>query len=214
MNSQTPLHSPIEFFGKWAETGKDTGMEKGHAESVEFMLEKVISDIKVGFSFIDAGCGNGWVVRKMNEHPLCHSATGIDGAKQMIKKANSIDPLGNYICDDLLNWNPLEPVDVVHSMEVLYYLQIPKILISNIFENWLKPGGKFIFGIDHYLENPNSLEWPRELRVYMNTLSINNWIELMELAGFIKISTYKIGEKNDWQGTLVLSGYKPPIKLN
>ena len=48
----------------------------------------------------------------------------------------------------------------------------------------------------------------------MNTLSINNWIELMELAGFIKISTYKIGEKNDWQGTLVLSGYKPPIKLN
>ena len=34
------LETPIDFFGKWAETGKDKGMEKGHAESVKFMVLK------------------------------------------------------------------------------------------------------------------------------------------------------------------------------
>ena len=141
------LPTPTQFFGKWAETGKDEGMEKGHAESVQFMLEKIIEGRNSEFSFIDAGCGNGWVIRKMNGHPLCRSAIGIDGADQMIKKANRIDPSGEYVCADLVHWNPKEAVDVVHSMEVLYYLQKPEILISNIFEHWLAPGGQFILGL-------------------------------------------------------------------
>ena len=30
------LKDPIEFFGNWAEIGKDEGMEKGHNNSVQF----------------------------------------------------------------------------------------------------------------------------------------------------------------------------------
>ena len=32
------------------------------------------------FSFIDAGCGNGWAVREMLKNPLCLNAMGVDGA--------------------------------------------------------------------------------------------------------------------------------------
>ena len=30
--------SATNFFSEWAETGKDEGMEKGHADSVDFIL--------------------------------------------------------------------------------------------------------------------------------------------------------------------------------
>ena len=36
---------------------------------------------------------------------------------------------------------PKEKVDIVHSMEVFYYFEKPEILISRIYEKWLKNGG-------------------------------------------------------------------------
>ena len=33
------MQKPTEIFGKWAEEGKDVGMEKGHATSVKDMFD-------------------------------------------------------------------------------------------------------------------------------------------------------------------------------
>ena len=52
--------SPTIVFGEWAELGRDEGMEKGHQQSVDEMLSMVLKGRKQ-FSFIDAGCGNGWL---------------------------------------------------------------------------------------------------------------------------------------------------------
>ena len=57
------------------------------------MLEFAYNErINIGekFSFLDLGCGNGWVVRKVQEHNLCNKAVGIDGAYQMIKNARKV----------------------------------------------------------------------------------------------------------------------------
>ena len=48
------MQDPIVIFGKWAEEGKDVGMEKGHANSVKEMLEfacKERADLGKKFSF-------------------------------------------------------------------------------------------------------------------------------------------------------------------
>jgi|TARA_A100001015_G_scaffold275771_1_gene333360 trans-aconitate methyltransferase len=92
--------SPTVVFGEWAELGRDEGMEKGHQQSVDEMLSMVLKGGKQ-FSFIDAGCGNGWVVRQVAKHPECMSATGVDGAQQMIDKALKSDPNNSYNCADL-----------------------------------------------------------------------------------------------------------------
>ena len=84
------LKDAIDIFGQWAEQGKDVGMEKGHASSVDEMLDFALEErLNIGkkFSFLDLGCGNGWVVRKVQEHDLCNKAIGIDGAYQMIDNA-------------------------------------------------------------------------------------------------------------------------------
>ena len=79
----------INLFNKWAKLGKDEGMVVNHKHSVDYMLSLIPHEILCNpFSFLDVGCGNGWVVRKMSTLNQCTHTIGIDGAKSMIQKAN------------------------------------------------------------------------------------------------------------------------------
>lgn len=208
MTKKTELKNPVEFFGNWAEIGKDEGMEKGHANSVQFMIDKILENRSKSFTFLDAGCGNGWVVRKMKEVELCTYSAGIDGAKKMIEKAKSIDEISDYFCSDLLDWKINKSYDVIHSMEVFYYFENPEKIIKKIYDEWLKDNGTFIFGIDHYKENKSAINWPQECGVFMKTLSIEEWKEILFNAGFKNIEYWQVGQKDDWAGTLVFQAQK------
>ena len=121
-----------DIFSEWAEVGKDAGMETNHAQAVDKMLRHLVNSRTSPFSFIDAGCGNGWVVRKIRKHDLCKSAIGVDGAIEMIRKARTIDEHGAYFHSDLMEWTPSQEADFVHSMEVIYYFKQPEKLIFHI----------------------------------------------------------------------------------
>ena len=63
------MRKATDVFGEWAEKGKDIGMEKGHATAVDEMVTFALKERKkIGknFSFLDLGCGNGWVVRNVS----------------------------------------------------------------------------------------------------------------------------------------------------
>ena len=68
---------------------------------IEFSTKKLNN-----FIFLDAGCGNGWVVRKVSKLKNCTKAIGIDGSKKMIEKAKSLDYINKYYCENLLDWKP------------------------------------------------------------------------------------------------------------
>ena len=197
-----------EIFSQWVLDGKDEGMEKNHSDAVNVMLDEIIGSQTDPFSIIDAGCGNGWVVRKINNHPLCVKAIGVDGSKEMIDKARSLDSDGTYFYSDLMNWSPNERVNFVHSMEVLYYLREPEKLITHILENWLLEKGTIIMGMDHYLENLNSHSWPTDLNTYMNLMSIKQWITLFKDCGVSQVASFQTNKSQNFPGTLVLKGKK------
>ena len=197
-----------EIFSQWVLDGKDEGMEKNHSDAVNVMLDEIIGSRTDPFSIIDAGCGNGWVIRKINNHPLCLKAIGVDGSKEMIDKARSLDSDGTYFYSDLMDWSPKEKVNFVHSMEVLYYLREPEKLITHILENWLLEKGTIIMGMDHYLENLNSHSWPTDLNTYMNLKSIQDWIKLFKDCGVSQIVSFQTNESQNFPGTLVLRGQK------
>ena len=67
--------SPIDIFSQWVDEGKDDGMEKNHMLSVKSMLDFVSKDLE-DFTFIDAGCGNGWVVRSLASLPNLYPSNG------------------------------------------------------------------------------------------------------------------------------------------
>ena len=199
------LRSATDLFSEWADSGRDVGMEQGHAASVEAMLERLLSKREGPFTAIDIGCGNGWVVRRLSAHPLCRGATGVDGAPSMIAKARTVDPDGDYIEAMLPDWKPTEPVDLIHSMECLYYLQEPLAFLRTLHDEWMRPGGRAVIGVDHYTENPASHDWGPSLNVHMALLSIEEWTEGLTEACFVDVEAEQVGSKDGWSGTLVLT---------
>ena len=202
-------NNPIKTFNSWAKENKDIGMERNHSQSVEFMISKIPFHVqKNKFSFLDIGCGNGWVVRKMNTFSNCIKSVGLNSAENMINKANSLSPNLEYLKLDLDDLSYNEKFEVVFSMEVFYYLKDPLKTISFIQNNIIKENGFFIMGIDYYLENKPSLSWPKDLNLNLQTLSIDDWVKLVQLAGFHKVNYKQVGPTDDWAGTLVIYANK------
>ena len=197
-----------DIFSEWASIGRDEGMQNNHWKAVKNMFQTLNKEQSKPFSFIDAGCGNGWAVREMLKNPLCLNAVGVDGAIEMIERAKKTDPNGNYIYKDLMEWEPKTLVDIVHSMEVIYYFNDPKKLILHMKDKWLKPNGKLIMGLDFYKENSDCHDWPKQLDTQMTLLSINQWVELLKNCGLKDVISYQTNTNDSFEGTLVLYAKK------
>ena len=195
----------VDVFSQWALVGKDEGMERGHAASVQAMLELAIPKLNDGFSAIDLGCGNGWVTRMLTELGAGHSE-GVDGSNEMINKATSKDSNHKYSLGLLPDWSPGRRFDLVHTMEFLYYLDDPAGMISIIHDEWLEENGILVAGVDHYLEHEESLTWPEHVGVHMTTLSIDDWKSAMVNAGFKDVEIHQVAGKENFPGTLVMMG--------
>ena len=61
-------------FDEWAINGKAESMEKGHGVNVLKFLKKTSFDKP--FSFLDVGCGNGWVIRYISNISTCKKQLG------------------------------------------------------------------------------------------------------------------------------------------
>ena len=198
-----------DVFDEWAESGKDLGMETGHADAVEEMLEfslKERSEIGEQFSFLDLGCGNGWATRNVYREPLCNRAVGVDGANKMIINARSRGLGEHYVHADLATYDPKETFDLIHSMEFVYYLADPEELIYRIVNSWLNEGGRLIFGLDFYFENAESHTWPKKLNIPMFMLKEIEWINLFKATGLKEVISWRANKTIDWAGTLVITG--------
>jgi|TARA_B110000444_G_scaffold42724_1_gene38639 trans-aconitate methyltransferase len=200
--------NPIEVFSEWVKNGKDDGMEKNHLKPVQNMLKFALKDLE-SFSFIDAGCGTGWVVRMVSKMESCISSVGVDGSINMINKSKRLDPLNEYHCSDLLTWKPQNKKDIVHSMEVLYYFKNPLLVIQNFYNNWINENGRLIIGVDFYYENTSSHDWPEKTNVStMTLLSESQWEKIFLDSGFKNVKYWRTGKKDGWNGTLVVTGTK------
>ena len=209
--SGNKVKKAIDIFGEWAEQGKDVGMENNHAmpvnEMIDFALEER-ANIGKNFSFLDLGCGNGWVVRDVAQNKLCDRSVGIDGARQMIANAESRGGDTKYILADINSFDSDEKYDVIHSMEVLYYLDDPSETVQKITDSWLNNNGRLIVGIDHYYENADSHSWQEEVGTRMLMLKESQWIDIFEMAGLNEVQSWRSGKDKDWAGTLVITAKK------
>ena len=200
-----------EVFGEWAEKGKDIGMEKGHALAVEDMISFATAErtnLKRNFSFLDLGCGNGWVVRMLENNQLCVRSVGIDGAKQMIEKASEDTSKSEFLLENIDTYSSPDKFDLIHSMEVLYYLENPALTVKKIADSWLNEGGRLIAGVDLYYENQESHSWEDRVGTKMMMLKEAEWMEIFSSAGLQEVESWRSNQSQDWAGTLVLTGKK------
>ena len=201
------MQHPTKVFDEWAILGKDKGMERSHAASVSEILEYALSRLKTksnNFTFLDFGCGNGWVADRMSKNDKCTLSVGVDGAKNMILNAKSRQSQALFHLVDLDSFKPDRKFDLVFSMEVMYYLENPSIAIEKI-KNMLNPKGRFIMGIDHYFENDESHDWQEKVGTRMHMFKEKEWIDFFAKSNYKNVFSWR-ANSNDWAGTLSITG--------
>lgn len=202
-----------ELFDSWADSGRAEIMEKEHGKNVKKFFDGLC--FGDSFSFLDVGCGNGWVVRKMAQKSRCRTATGIDKSKIMIKHAKKmkVSEKEEYICADIESLKVRRRFDYIFAMESIYYSKSIETALEKIF-SLLKPRGKFFCGTDFYADNKATSNWPKKMGLAMHLHSKKEWRELFRNAGF-QVRTRQVKDKQDrkkWKrefGTLFIVGKKP-----
>lgn len=203
----------IETFDRWAENGKAKIMEVEHGKNVIKFLKTV--SFEKPFVFLDVGCGNGWVIRKIAQEKKCKKAIGIDKSKKMIIHANKKKRSNKekFVNTDIQSWKYNGKFDYVFSMESLYYVDSIQESLTKIFKI-LKPGGQFFCGTDFYTENKATKKWAKIMKLQMHLHSKKEWKVFFRNAGFkVKIRQIKNPKGNEkWKrelGTLFIIGQKP-----
>ena len=199
-------------FDKWAIIGRAELMQREHEKPVLKFLKSI--SFEKPFSFLDVGCGNGWVVRKIAKMKLCKKAVGIDKSKNMIKNSRSKKkhPKEQYFQKDIQSWNYNGKFDFIFSMESIYYSESLDLALSKIYKI-LKPSGQFFCGTDFYKENKATARWSIQMKVPMHLKSKAEWKKLFKFHGF-KTKTRQIKDpknRKKWKrelGTLFIIGTK------
>ncbi len=79
--------------GNWTKAVRE-GLIPSRAAGTDAAVVEAICRQKPG-SFLDVGCGEGWLVRRVVQATGCE-ALGIDGSAQLIEDARKADPDGHY----------------------------------------------------------------------------------------------------------------------
>ncbi len=200
-------------FDEWAQNGRAELMEKEHGKNVSKFLRTISFDKP--FTFLDVGCGNGWVVRKISREPNCKKSIGIDKSKKMIieSKKKMINKKEEFVHTDIESWKRISKFDFIFSMESLYYADSIELALEKIYKI-LKPGGQFFCGTDFYTDNKATAKWAKIMKIQMHLHSKKEWKEFFQNTGF-NVKTKHIKDlkntkkwKREW-GTLFIIGTKP-----
>ena len=199
-------------FDEWAKIGRSELMEKEHSKTVLKFLNSI--RFEKPFSFLDVGCGNGWVVRKISQIQNCKKAVGIDKSQNMITKAKSKikSSKENYLRTDILSWKFNGKFDYIFSMESLYYSSPMESALKKIYK-LLKPEGQFFCGTDFYSDNKATIRWSKIMNISLDLRSKKQWKKMFEEIGF-KTKTKQVRDfsnRKKWKrefGTLFIIGKK------
>ena len=199
-------------FDVWAQNGRAELMEVEHGENVSKFFSKI--KFEKPFAFLDVGCGNGWVVRKMASLENCKKATGIDKSKKMIIQARRNS--GNkerFVHSDIESFKNRQKFDFIFAMESLYYADSVEKALKKIYA-LLNLGGQFVCGTDFYSDNKATARWKKVMKIQMHLYSKKEWKALFTNAGF-EVKTKQVKDpksKKKWKrefGTLFIIGNKP-----
>ena len=199
-------------FDKWASSGRSELMEREHSKTVLKFLNSIF--LKKSFTFLDVGCGNGWVIRKISSLGNCKKAIGIDKSKKMILKARKKKESSkeSYFVTDITSWKYKGKFDYIFSMESLYYSNPMEAALEKIYK-MLKPNGQFFCGTDFYKDNKATTQWSKMMKLPLDLRSKKEWKKMFENVG-LKTKTKQVKDLSNnkkWKreyGTLFVIGTK------
>lgn len=175
-------------FNDWARAGRGESMERGHRPTGEQAIARL--NLKRDSRALDLGCGNGWATRMMAKMSPEGRAVGIDISDEMIVLARETSAQYDNIEFEVGSAErlPFAEGEFTHvfSMESIYYYRDMLSALKEV-RRVLATGGIFASVVDLYRENEPSHQWIEQLKVPVHLLSIKEYEELFEQAGFSEV---------------------------
>lgn len=183
----------VETFDRWAEEGRDAGMEDGHGDVVRQVIEKM--NVGPGEKVLDLGCGNGWATRSLARANAGVQAVGVDASPKMIARADDLHSFTIRARYERCSFEDLAfqdgVFDRVFSMEALYYAADLDRAISEAFRV-LKPGGTADVLVDFYEESAASADWGEVMGLELHRLAESGWRAAFERVGFVEVTSARV----------------------
>lgn len=184
-----------EEFNRWAEAGRGDSMEQDHLPITLPVLEKM--RLAPTDNVLDAGCGAGWLSRRLGKLVPDGRVVGMDLSDEMIRVARrtSVDHDNLLFVAGEASEIPWEPnfFDHAISVESSYYWPDPQVGVKEI-HRVLRPGGAAWLLINFYRDNPHSHQWGALLAVPTHLLSAEEWAEMCRTAGFAHVAHERIAD--------------------
>ncbi|TAJ12828.1 MAG: class I SAM-dependent methyltransferase [Planctomycetota bacterium] len=196
MSQPAPHEQVASTFDRWAENGRDSGMETEHADVVLQVV--ALMDVRPGQRILDLGCGNGWGTRLLAQAAPGATAVGIDVSPAMVARAEAAHTNTIRARYEVGRFETLEfrdkSFDRAFSVEALYYAVDLERALAEI-ARVLKAGGRVDFVLDFYRESPATEQWVELVGLPMHFLSIDEWIARLERAGFGTVRAERIVDR-------------------
>ncbi len=125
---------------------------------------------------VDLGCGPGNTTARLLDRWPDACIVGIDSSSEMISEAKEFEVPGRleFRVQDLREWQPEEPVDVVLCCATLQWIPDHASLFPRLVES-LTPGGTFAFQV------PNNFDEPSHTLLHELATS-DRWSEILQPA--------------------------------
>jgi arsenite methyltransferase len=172
-----------EEFDRWAEEGKDRGMESRHWHTAKHALARM--PIEEGDTVLDLGTGSGYAVRALRKRGAARGV-GLDAAPEMAANARSYTDDGRveFVVGDFERLPfPADAFDHAFSMEAIYYADDVRAALGEV-RRVLRSGGTFSCAVDYYEENSYSAEWGEGMGVALTRWSKAEYRRAFRDAGF------------------------------
>lgn len=125
-------------------------------------LRALLPDLK-GLRILDLGCGFGDFAR-FAQSSGAFSVTGLDVSENMVAEARRLTDSSDidYICSSIESHVAAEEsIDLVVSSLALHYVDDYGCVVQKVFD-WLAPGGRFIFSVEHPICTANPVGWTKD----------------------------------------------------
>ena len=180
-------------FDEWARSGQGEGLEDGHGDVVSQVVPRM--EIKPGMQTLDLGCGTGWATRQLAAAAPGAGAIGTDVSPEMIAKAEALHDLTSRARYERGTFEAIDfndgKFDRVFSMEALYYAVDLTQAVGEI-HRVLKPGGVAHVVVNRFAESKHSEGWSESVGLDMAFLSVEEWAQLFQGAGFASVETERL----------------------